>query len=282
MKIKPLVSVIITTKNEEKNIGNCLESISKQSYKNIEIVVVDNHSTDKTKEIVNKFSIKPLNLSFYTHGPERSAQRNFGVNKAKGEYILYLDADMIVSKNVIQDCVEKIRNNPDIIALYVSEIVMGESFWCKVRRFERSFYDGTVIDCVRFVSKIAFNKIKGFDETMSGPEDWDFDKKIRQIGKVDIIKSPIFHNESEFNLQNYLNKKSYYIKSFDSYIKKWGKDDPDIKKQFGAWYRLVGIFIEDKKWIKIATAPLLTLGIFLLRFLVGIRYLSSKLPFLNN
>lgn len=54
---KPVVSVVVTTKNEEKNIGRCLESITKQTYpkEKIEIIVVDNNSTDRTKEIVEKF-----------------------------------------------------------------------------------------------------------------------------------------------------------------------------------------------------------------------------------
>jgi glycosyltransferase involved in cell wall biosynthesis len=270
----PLVSVIVTTKNEEKNIANCLKSILKQAYKNIEIIVVDNNSTDKTKEIVDDFFYPKI--SFFTQGPERSSQRNFGVSKAKGEYILYLDADMILSKDVIKDCVTKIQNNPNIIALYISEIVMGESFWCKVRRFERSFYDGTVIDCVRFISKKAFDAVKGFDENMSGPEDWDFDKKIRLIGKTDLVKTPIYHNENNFNLLQYLNKKSYYIKSFDTYIKKWGKDDADIKKQLRVYYRYFGVFIENGKWKKMLFHPILICGMFFLRIVVGINYLLSK------
>ena len=114
----PLVSIVITTKNEEKNISNCLKSIRDQTYKNIEIIIVDNNSIDKTKEIVNKEIEKTnltnlmnfITLKLYSHGPERSAQRNFGVNKARGEYILYLDADMILSKNVVKDCVNKFKN----------------------------------------------------------------------------------------------------------------------------------------------------------------------------
>ncbi|MHB1679015.1 MAG: glycosyltransferase family 2 protein [bacterium] len=81
--VNPLVSVIITTKNEEKNIGMCLKSIKSQSYQNIEIIVVDNQSSDKTKEIAAKFT----NL-IYDKGPERSAQRNYGVSVSRGEYIV--------------------------------------------------------------------------------------------------------------------------------------------------------------------------------------------------
>lgn len=148
-----LVSVIITTKNEEKNIENCLKSIKNQSYLQdlLEIIVVDNNSTDKTKEIARKYTDKIFN-----EGPERSAQRNFGVEKSNGEYFLYLDADMILSKDAIKDCIEKVKSDDNVIALHISEIITGKKFFSKVRRFERSFYDGTVIDGVRFIKKINF------------------------------------------------------------------------------------------------------------------------------
>lgn len=99
------VSVIITTKNEEANIKNFLKSIRNQTYPKdkIEIIVVDNNSTDRTKEIVVRYTENPNGNSFafhgvkvYNYGPERSAQRNFGVKQAGGKYILYLDADMIL------------------------------------------------------------------------------------------------------------------------------------------------------------------------------------------
>lgn len=265
-----LISVIITTKNEEKNIENCLKSIKNQSYsqEKIEVIVVDNNSTDKTKEIALKYTSK-----VFDKGPERSAQRNFGVEKSSGEWFLYLDADMILSENVIKDCVNEVIANTEIIALHISEIIMGEKFWSKVRRFERSFYDGTAIDGVRFIKKSEFQKVGGFDEKLTGPEDWDLDKKLKKNGKINLVKIPIYHNEAEFDLKKYLNKKGYYAQKFDEYIVKWGKDDPDIKKQFGIYYRFFGVFVENGKWKKIITHPFLTGGMYFLRGLVGIKFL---------
>ncbi|MBU4338206.1 hypothetical protein KKD57_01465, partial [Patescibacteria group bacterium] len=148
----------------------------------------------------------------------------------------------------------------NLAGLYIPEIIMGESFWCKVRRFERSFYDGTVIDCVRFIRKDKFLEVGGFDESMSGPEDWDLDRKIRQIGRTALVKSPIYHNEAEFDLKKYLSKKGYYAKSFGAYINKWGKNDSEIKKQLGFYYRFIGVFIENGKWKKLIANPILTAG----------------------
>lgn len=269
----PLISVIVTTKNEEKNIGNCLESVKKQDYPQdkIEIIVVDNGSDDLTKEIAGKYTDK-----VFDKGPERSAQRNFGVEKSTGEYVIYLDADMIMSENVIADCVKKASEDREIVALHVSEVVMGEKFFSRVRRFERSFYDGTAIDGVRFIKKSAFLEVGGFDEGLTGPEDWDLDKKLKQIGKVALVRTPIYHNEAEFDLMKYLSKKGYYALRFDDYISKWGKNDPDIKKQFGLCYRFFGVFLENGKWKKVIAHPILTGGMYFLRGLVGVKFLTRK------
>src|SRR3989338_9879685 len=185
----PDVSVIITTRNEENNIVACLESARKQTYpsEKIESIVVDNNSSDRTKDLAKKYTDK-----IYNFGPERSAQRNFGVKQASGKYVLYLDADMVLSNNVLSECFRKCENE-GYIALYIPERIMGKGFWIKVRDFERSFYNATCIDAVRFVRRDIFQGISGFDENLTGPEDWDLDRRIKHLGKAGIIKSPIYH-----------------------------------------------------------------------------------------
>lgn len=177
------VSVIITTRNESKNIGNCLESIKAQSYapELVEIIVVDNQSTDDTKAIAARYTGK-----VFDKGPERSAQRNFGFAKASGDLFMFLDADMILSATVVERSVEKMRRE-GLCALYIPEIVLGKGFFPTVRRFERSFYDGTVIDCVRIFTREAFEATGGFDESLTGPEDWDFDRHMRDRCRVGVL-----------------------------------------------------------------------------------------------
>lgn len=297
---KPLVSVVISTKNEEKNIENCLKSIVFQTYpkENIEIIVVDNSSTDRTKEISQKYTDKVFNK-----GPERSAQRNHGMlEKSSGEYLIFLDADMILSPFVVSSCVKKLEDD-SLAGLYIKEIVLGNNYFSKVRRFERSFYDGTVVDGVRFLRKEIFEKVGGFDEDLYAAEDWDLDKRIREHGRIKVLESGeslidkswglfgfikdrgvdpsdygcvIFHNEAEFNLKKYLSKKGYYSKNFDKYIKKWGEDDKDIKKQFGFWYRYFGIFLENGKWKRLIGRIDLALGMYFLRFTVGLSFIFRK------
>ena len=276
-----MISVIITTRNEQRHIRKCLNSLKNQDYprSKIEIIVVDNNSTDKTQELVKNFQLKfpRLDLKMFNAGPERSAQRNFGVVKSHGEYFIYLDADMTLCGNVIGDCVEKIKADPEINTFYLSEIVMGKSFWNRVRRFERSFYDGTVIDAARFIKKSIFFMVGGFDENLYACEDWDLDKRLKKFGQPAIIKRAIYHDERKFKLIKYIRKKIYYTRNFEKYIGKWGKDEPDIKKQFGFSYRFLGVFTENGKWKKLLSHPVLTLGMYFLRVVIGFNMLLIKI-----
>jgi glycosyltransferase involved in cell wall biosynthesis len=275
-----IVSVIITTKNEETNIRKCLDSVKRQNFQEryIEIIVVDNNSIDLTKEIARSYTDK-----VYNYGPERSAQRNFGVKQASGEYILYLDADMSLSENVIGECVEMCESGKRI-ALYIPERIIGRGFWARTRDFERSFYNATAIDCVRFVRRDKFLEISGFDEALTGPEDWDFDRRIRKMGEVGIVKSPLYHHEGNIDFKKYLAKKSYYSNSFNNYIMKWGSNDLIIRKQLGGKYRIFTVFIEDGKWKRLLVHPVLAFKMFILRLMIGIKYYISRKaaqPYLN-
>jgi len=275
--VDPLVSVIVTTKNEEHNISACLESVIQQSTPPLEIILVDNYSLDKTSEIAQEYGAK-----IFQQGPERSAQRNYGVENAQGKYILYLDADMRLSQKVIEECVSCCEADDKICGIYIPEFIVGKGFWINVRRFERSFYDGTVIDAVRFVPKSAFQQVKGFDVKLTGPEDWDFDKKIRGLGKTIVADANLEHDEGEFNLHHYLGKKNYYSKGFNKYIDKWGVNDSDVRRQLSPWYRFLGVFVEHGKFVKLVKHPILTLAMYYLRVRVGINYLLDIISRKND
>ena len=234
------VSVVVTTKNEAANIGHCLASVAAQDFprEELEIIVVDNASTDDTKAIALQYT-----ELVFDKGPERSAQRNYGMlDIATGGYVMFLDADMILSRTVVGRCVA-LLDAGGFVALHIPEIVLGADYFPSVRRFERSFYDGTVIDGVRIIAKDAFAAVGGFDTSLTGPEDWDLDKKLKGIGTLGLLSRYdfdavdayvsqlpqdgflealigfetlskqdvplLFHNEAAFHLGRYLRKKTY-------------------------------------------------------------------------
>lgn len=178
---------------------------------------------------------------------------------------------MILNPTVIDECFKRCECE-NVDALYIPEHIIGEGFWIKVRDFERSFYAGTVIDAVRFVRRDLFLQVEGFDETLVGPEDWDFDRKIRKIARTGIAGVPLYHNEGRFNIKQYLKKKGYYKDGIQKYVKKWGPADLEIIKQTGLWYRLIGVFIEKGKWKKLIQHPIFMVAMYYLRIRVAFAY----------
>lgn len=108
------VSLIVPAYNEEKKISKTLESLSKQSYKDFELLVIDNNSTDKTSEIAHKFT-KNVHLE-KTKGYIHAA--NTGAHKAKGELITFCDADSIYPTDWLSKIVAVFDKNKNAVAVY--------------------------------------------------------------------------------------------------------------------------------------------------------------------
>ncbi len=116
MNNKPLVSIIIRTKNEERWIGPCLESIHNQTYDNFEIIIVDNKSLDKTVEKAKQFKIaKIINIENYLPGKAL----NLGIKQSKGEYIVCLSAHCIpVNSYWLENLVKAIEEDNSYAGVY--------------------------------------------------------------------------------------------------------------------------------------------------------------------
>lgn len=210
---QPSVSIIIPTKNSGEFIEACLRSVKNQSYSNIEIIVVDNFSTDNTAKIARKYVDR-----FYQLGPERSTQRNFGVKHAHGKYVAIIDSDMELSENVIKDCVEAMKDSK-AFGVIIPEESFGEGFWAKCKKLERSFYIGIDwIEAARFFTKKMYLEIGGYNENLVSGEDWDLSNRVKLRGDLIRIKSLIYHNEGRILLRNTLRKKAYYAGHISKYV----------------------------------------------------------------
>lgn len=215
MSNKFLVSIVIPTKDSAYFLENCLKSIKKQSYKNIEIIVIDNNSRDDTKEIARKYTKLVFNK-----GPERSAQRNFGALKSKGKYLFFVDSDMELSKKVVEECVQMSKINK-IGGVVIPELSFGKGFWARCKTLERSFYVGVDwIEAARFFKRNVFEEFNGFDVSLISGEDWDLSQKVKSKYDIGNIKSYIFHNEGNLSLIHLLNKKKYYGSKIKLYSSK--------------------------------------------------------------
>src|SRR5205809_4820028 len=151
-----LVSVIVRTRNSAVFLRRCLESIRSQTYAPLEIVVVDNHSTDETKTIARNYT--PLVLDW---GPERSAQVNHGVLHASGKYIYKVDSDFVLAPEVVASCVAEVHKGFDAIVVHNSPDV-NVGWIARIRKFEVDMYKFDIThSSARFMSKHVFERMGG-------------------------------------------------------------------------------------------------------------------------
>ena len=266
------LSVVITTRNEEANVANCIRAFD--GFRDeVEVIVVDNASTDRTKAIAAACGARVVEK-----GPERSAQRNVGWRLASADWVVVLDADMILPSETVEEILDCCRQpSPAFEGYWIPEVRTGTGLRVKARNFERSFYDGTCIDALRLFHKPVLEKTGGYDENLiAGPEDWELDIRVLATGaKCAVLKSHLIHNEKQLTLKRMLEKKAYYSKSMAAYRAKW-KGHPALRKQFSPGYRFFGVFVENGKWKRLLRHPILAAVMYFERFLVGVTYLLNR------
>jgi glycosyltransferase involved in cell wall biosynthesis len=224
-------------------------------------VIVPNHGRDITKL---KESLPPdVELIHIDRGMERSVQRNIGIDESTGEGLLFLDSDQSISPGLISECIN--LTSYGYSCVFIPEIIVAESFFGKVRKFEREFYTGTAIDVPRFVLRKA---CPYFDVALSGPEDSDWGNRIPGIKVVSC--NPLYHND-DIGIIDYFKKKAYYTKSMRLYASKWPND-----KCLDWKYRCFGVFLEKGKWRKLVRHPLLSFCILLIVLVRGVIYATQK------
>ena len=212
----PLVSIIIPAYNEEEVIENCIKTLKNQTYKKIEIIFVDDGSTDRTLEIVNRFEeVKILKQNH--QGPGNA--RNLGAKNAKGEILSFVDADMTFDKNFIQNLIKPIIEENEIGTIDGVQIALNQNnIWSKCwgRYFiERKSEYGWVY---RAMMKSEFIKMGGFDSSLGYADDRTFFIKYNARSKR--VKDAICYHKNAETLKEVF-KQSVWIGS--SINQKWIK-----------------------------------------------------------
>lgn len=209
------VAIIVPTKNSQATLRACLDSIRTQTFA-CTLVVVDNGSTDATAQIATE-----LADVVFDSGPERSAQRNAGAAATSASIVGFIDSDMVLSPTVVAEAVAALKAGA--ASVVVPEQTVGEGFWADVSAYERSFYVGNDwIEAPRFFTRTVFDEVGGFDEAMTGAEDWDIALRTAGKGPRTRIDACIIHNEGHVRYSKICWKKAYYAPGVALYIKKHG------------------------------------------------------------
>lgn len=218
-------SVIIPTYNRAHLILKTLNSILDQSFKDFEIIIVDDHSSDNTKEILSPF-FNSNKIRFIQHEKnyERAQARNTGIEKARGEYITFMDSDDLMHKDNLLDAHSFIAANPETLFFHnLYNLISSEGkiiytpLFPQTGNLGKAISTGNFLSCVGvFINKEIYQKLK-FDTNpvLTGSEDHEYWLRViahyPQLGRINKFNnSMVSHNERSVNINDVDNIRQRY------------------------------------------------------------------------
>lgn len=145
----PKFSIIIPVYNVEKYLEKCLDSIKNQTYKDYEVIIVNDGTKDNSMDIAKKYDFKIINQK----NQGLSAARNTGVKNATGDYLLFVDSDDYLEKDLLKELNKSLKNNPDLVRFQIKEIYEDGK---EINYPEEEFQNKSGVEAFSIISKYHF------------------------------------------------------------------------------------------------------------------------------
>ncbi|MFH1359470.1 MAG: glycosyltransferase [Candidatus Omnitrophota bacterium] len=249
----PLVSIIIPSFNRAKLLQRAIQSVLRQTYQNFEVIVVDDASTDHTREVVLGFSDPRLRYIRNEKNLKGPRSRNIGIKQARGEYISLLDDDDEFLPEKIEKEVNKFRDAPEEVGV----VYCGHSFVVnnKIAKIMLPQYRGDVSEITwrhpvlslpaALIKKKCFEKSGLFDETFVSCQDWDLWIRVAQHCRFDYINESLLNvymhgGEISTNIQNRVFGIERILDKYAYEYQKRKKTHSLLLKRLGFLYLLKG------------------------------------------
>lgn len=266
-----LVSINIATYNSAKTLVKCLESVKAQTYKNIEIIVMDSYSKDATLDIARVYGTKII------FAPTLALARKSGADVSNGEYIFLLDSDQILDNDVIQRCVHACEDGGyDGVTLHEKSLINKNTFVERVIAYDKEIFHslhdddpvkGTAIP--RFFKASYFKRIDFQNNPPITFEHTIIHHKIVQMGaKIKFIDAYIWHHETG-SIQDFARKFFRYGYYYIPALK--------FDKKLTLYHSMPRRTYFHYKALK---NPVLFLGLFYLYFIKAVSAASGALVYL--
>jgi glycosyltransferase involved in cell wall biosynthesis len=230
-----LVSVIIPTKNRCKLLVRAIESVWEQTWKNMEVIVVNDNSTDDTSAVLKDTYGDSITVINNKESQGGAIARNQGIAQARGKYIAFLDDDDTWIAEKIEMQVNGLILNPDasvITCSYYSIHTNGRKNIVNV-----SYIPGLLLQdnylggaSMYLTTKKNLEKIGGFTPGLRSGQDWDLLIRLNEIGRIKVMDIPLV-NYYEHNEARITNLMSSYLGRRDIFLAYRNKMEPDKKKK---------------------------------------------------
>ncbi len=263
------VSVVIPTYNSEKCLPLCLESVRRQKYPHVEMLVVDNYSRDKTRSVAEAFGACVI----LCRGSQAAA-RNVGLAHVKGSYVLFLDSDQQLGDGVVEDCVF-LCSNCAVDAVKIPEVFVGLNFWGKCSALWKNSVvqaGGPKGGIPRFYKKQTLRRQLVFNDELRWWEDQELYQRLKSTGlKEAWCRGKVVHSEAD-SPQNAVRKYLSYGHSVIAF------KSNKVKAPTAATFKLTMSTL-----VQVLKDSGKSLSVFLgCLFLVTVKSLSAALGFLSR
>ena len=210
---KPLISVIIPAYNEEKYIHIALSSIRAQSLKDYEIIVVADSCTDRTAEVAKGYGCKVIKVKTRNI----SKNRNIGASKAKADILVFLDADVKVSKGYLKDAYNAVKKGYGCGRPYYfseSSNFIKKNLWFLNNIAGLQYYMHTC-----FVDKECFDSVEGYSEDVKDYfEDMVFSERVNKICKSCVVDAKAFNSNRRLEKNGFINDLIFQVNNSFRYF----------------------------------------------------------------
>ncbi|MEH7073451.1 glycosyltransferase family 2 protein [Neobacillus drentensis] len=233
------ISVVIPTFNREALVMDAINSLRNQTYKNLEIIVVDDCSTDNTQSRIENERDPRIVYVRHEYNQGGSQARNTGIHRATGEYIAFLDSDDQWLPTKLEKQMEVFKNNSNVGIVYTGyKNVSGTS----VRSEVHPHLSGNLLtellkkNCIGTTSTVVIKKnllleVGNFDPELPSCQDWDLYVRLAQITEFGVVKDAFVlyneHDESRIttNIKSVLAGHYVFYKKYSSLINQLNKKD---------------------------------------------------------
>lgn len=231
--MNPVISIIIPIYNQASKLGDCLESILKQTYGDYEVIIVNDGSTDGLEQVINEYKPKFSDNQFFYFSKANEGSnptRNFGEKHAKGEYLLFCDADIVLQPNMLDTMLETLQAHPNVSFVF-------SSFYYGAKLFKLFPYDQERLRSMPYIhttSLLRHEHFPGFDNAIRRLQDWDLWLSMLSKGHVGLwINEPLFKVKTSGHISTWLPRIAYTILPFLSTVKKYKASVVHIKQKHG-------------------------------------------------
>ncbi|GAA5093200.1 glycosyltransferase family A protein [Chryseobacterium ginsengisoli] len=238
----PKISIVVPAYNQAEYLDECLQSVSDQTYTDWECIIIDDGSTDNTKDIAKDWTLKDSRFKYLakTNGGV-SSTRNLGIENATAEWILPLDGDDKIAPKYLEFASKEFNKNPDVVYCKASFFGNIEGDFILDDFSYEDLLLKNLIFCSGFFRKEAWNKTNRYDENLiHGFEDWDFWIELLKNSEKKVIRLDylgFYYRRKDSSRDVNINKNLQQKEEAFNYI--FNKHQKEYYKIYGNFFDLV-------------------------------------------